>query len=183
MFPRSAYQPQFSSFDPAHPRRTMRTVPFSPMHSPAPFLPQVGFPQSFSQNAPQIFSQSLPQGFPQINTQGFPQTNSQGFSQHRGLPRSGPQNSGALQSILDRQRASNRINLRDMYIGDEGARVLASFLLENPSVNTLDLKGNNISASGFRQLFEALYSAPALRSLVLEWNNLGTDLAGLEGIY
>lgn len=39
-----------------------------------------------------------------------------------------------------------RVNLSDMYIGDEGARILANYLRNNRNLKCLELGGNNITA-------------------------------------
>ena len=40
-----------------------------------------------------------------------------------------------------------------MYIGDQGARILADILRNFPNVGIIDLKGNNIGPIGFLDLF------------------------------
>ncbi len=63
-----------------------------------------------------------------------------------------------------------RVNLSDMYIGDEGARILSNYLKNNRNLKCLELRGNNITAAGFKEIFAALRGAPYLKILSLEWN-------------
>lgn len=65
-------------------------------------------------------------------------------------------NANTLLPILHRQAQQNRITLNEMYIGDQGAYILADFLKEHPDVGLIDLKGNNIGPDGFVYLFEVL---------------------------
>jgi hypothetical protein len=46
-----------------------------------------------------------------------------------------------LRKTLEHQKPTNRINLNDSYIRDEGCKILSNFLMENPFIISLDLKG------------------------------------------
>lgn len=46
-----------------------------------------------------------------------------------------------LRKTLEAQKSSNRINLNDSYIRDEGCKILSNFLMENQFITSLDLKG------------------------------------------
>lgn len=46
-----------------------------------------------------------------------------------------------LRKTLESQKSSNRINLNDSYIRDEGCKILSNFLMENQFITSLDLKG------------------------------------------
>ncbi|KAL4476153.1 hypothetical protein ABPG74_009886 [Tetrahymena malaccensis] len=93
------------------------------------------------------------------------------------------QASGNLIQIIQKQAATNRITIPEMYIGDEGALQLAAFLKGQTSISMIDLKGNNIGPNGFIEIFNSLRQNFQLKSLNLEWNRLGTDIAGLESLY
>lgn len=80
--------------------------------------------------------------------------------------------------ILDDQRGSGFINLSDMYIGDEGAVILANFQRNCPTIKSLNLRGNKISPSGFVSIFGGLMDNQILSELSLEWNDMGKDSSG-----
>ena len=56
--------------------------------------------------------------------------------------------SNSLQSLLEQLKNAARINLSDMYIGDEGARLLCSYIKSNKALKCLELRGNNITSVG-----------------------------------
>lgn len=56
--------------------------------------------------------------------------------------------SNSLQSLLEQLKNAPKINLLDMYIADDGARLVASYIQRNKNLKQLILKGNNISAVG-----------------------------------
>lgn len=58
--------------------------------------------------------------------------------------------------ILQRQCPTGRVTLNDMYIGDQGARLVADTIKNYPNIGILDLKGNNIGPSGFIDIFQSL---------------------------
>ncbi|KAM3137602.1 hypothetical protein pb186bvf_010216 [Paramecium bursaria] len=87
--------------------------------------------------------------------------------------------------IIQRQAPTGRITLNEMYIGDQGARILADILRNFPNVGIIDLKGNNIGPIGFLDLFQSLKNNIALRQLSLQWNTicLNNNLQALELFY
>ena len=91
-----------------------------------------------------------------------------------------------LQGNLDRQIASNRLQLQEMQIGDEGAKFLADYLKRKGSnIEILDLRGNAISPVGFCPLFNALRECHNLKYLNCEWNSITKDnnLQALDALY
>lgn len=61
-----------------------------------------------------------------------------------------------------------------MYIGDEGVRLLCTYLRANKHLKALELKGNNIT--DFDELLQTLRGHPTLKILSLEWNQLGSSI-------
>lgn len=54
----------------------------------------------------------------------------------------------SLQALLEQLKQSSRINLSDMYIGDEGAKQLVQYIQNNKNLKFLELRGNNITSDG-----------------------------------
>ncbi|EAR96924.1 hypothetical protein TTHERM_00194160 (macronuclear) [Tetrahymena thermophila SB210] len=84
--------------------------------------------------------------------------------------------------MIEALKGQTRINLADQYIGNEGSRILANFLMQNQQVQVLELKGNNIGVDGLIDIIEALRSNDVIKILSLEWNNIGQDIRGLESL-
>ncbi|KAM3133019.1 hypothetical protein pb186bvf_014875 [Paramecium bursaria] len=88
--------------------------------------------------------------------------------------------SNSLQSLLEQLKNAARINLSDMYIGDEGARLLCSYIKSNKALKCLELRGNNITSVGFVEIFQAIRFTPLLKVLSIEWNQLGSDTQAMD---
>jgi len=88
-----------------------------------------------------------------------------------------------LQIRLDAQKGSTKLSIIDMFIGDEGAELLAKFLRENTQYEILEIRGNNISASGFTTICDALKSAKRIKTIAAEWNQIGSDPSGLAALH
>lgn len=87
-----------------------------------------------------------------------------------------------LRKTLEMQKQTNRININDNYIRDEGCKILANFLQSNPQIVSIDMKGNNITGRGLSDICEVLKLNKILKSLNLEWNSVGIDSIGLESL-
>jgi hypothetical protein len=71
-----------------------------------------------------------------------------------------------------------------MYIGDEGASILAGFLRQNTHIRTLLLDGNKITPSGFAAIFSSLSLNSSLTEISARFNSLGNgDTSGLAALY
>jgi len=49
-----------------------------------------------------------------------------------------------LVSLLEQSQGANRLNLRNKFIGDDGCKKVASFMVKNPSLEHLDLKSHDL---------------------------------------
>ncbi|CAK94313.1 unnamed protein product (macronuclear) [Paramecium tetraurelia] len=86
----------------------------------------------------------------------------------------------SLQTMLEQLKNAQRIDLSEMYIGDDGARLLSNYVKNNKNLKCLVLRGNNITAQGFLDIVTALRGCPLLKILSLEWNQIGSDGVGIE---
>jgi len=84
-----------------------------------------------------------------------------------------------LQTRLQAQRGSLKLNLADSFIGDEGCDLVARYLRDNPGTQVLELRGNNITAEGVVRLEAAFQSGCAVKRLSLEWNAIGNGTAAV----
>eukprot|EP01028_Stygiella_incarcerata_P014083 TRINITY_DN9028_c0_g1_i1.p1 TRINITY_DN9028_c0_g1~~TRINITY_DN9028_c0_g1_i1.p1 ORF type:complete len:1123 (+),score=261.89 TRINITY_DN9028_c0_g1_i1:112-3369(+) len=66
------------------------------------------------------------------------------------------------------------ISLADNFLGPEGAKVLASGILENTSLRYLQLKGNKIKDRGVKEIITAVH-ASKLKTLILDSNGIGNE--------
>jgi len=82
-----------------------------------------------------------------------------------------------LQTRLQAQRGSLKLNLADSFIGDEGCDLVARYLRDNPGTQVLELRGNNITADGVARLQAAFQSSCSVKRLSLEWNAIGNGTA------
>lgn len=84
--------------------------------------------------------------------------------------------------MLEQLKGAQRIDLSEMYVGDDGARLLSSYIQKNKNLKSLKITGNNISAQGFVEIVSALRNCPLIKVLSLEWNQMGSDAVGLESL-
>ena len=84
-----------------------------------------------------------------------------------------------LQTRLQAQRGSLKLNLSDSFIGDEGCDLVARYLRDNPGTQALELRGNNITGDGVIRLAPAFHSGCTIKRLSLEWNTIGNGTAAV----
>lgn len=72
-------------------------------------------------------------------------------------------------------RDKARVVLNDLFIGDQGAHELATFLADHGRVESLEVKSNNLTGAGFIEIFKALEKNPNLRQFIAQYNDLGAN--------
>lgn len=87
-----------------------------------------------------------------------------------------------LQTRLQAQKGSAKLNLADSFIGDEGCDLLSRHLRDNPGTTTLELRGNNLTPDGIRRLVPAFKGPCTIKNLSLEWNVLGNGTAAVADL-
>jgi hypothetical protein len=77
-----------------------------------------------------------------------------------------------------------KLSLANCFLGDEGARKVATALRRNQVVSELDISGNQIKSDGAVAIGEylAVCGGRGLRELCLEWNSLGLHDAGIRAL-
>jgi len=87
-----------------------------------------------------------------------------------------------LSSLLESLKDQPRLDLKEQFLGDDGAKILAQFLNKNKFVRAIDLSSNNIGPSGVQEIFNALASNEQIQSVSFEWNNIGASPQGLNAL-
>jgi len=87
-----------------------------------------------------------------------------------------------LQTRLQAQKGSAKLNLADSFIGDEGCDLLSRHLRDNPGTTTIELRGNNLTPEGIRRLVPAFKGPCTVKNLSLEWNVLGNGTAAVADL-
>lgn len=87
-----------------------------------------------------------------------------------------------LQTRLQAQKGSAKLNLADSFIGDEGCDLLSRHLRDNSGTTTLELRGNNLTPDGIRRLIPAFKGPCTIKNLSLEWNVVGNGTVAIADL-
>eukprot|EP00927_Polykrikos_kofoidii_P002165 TRINITY_DN10845_c0_g1_i1.p1 TRINITY_DN10845_c0_g1~~TRINITY_DN10845_c0_g1_i1.p1 ORF type:complete len:480 (+),score=82.40 TRINITY_DN10845_c0_g1_i1:941-2380(+) len=67
------------------------------------------------------------------------------------------------------------LDLQFCFLGEPGAALLATYLVNCKSLRVLIMKGNYVGTAGLGRLCEAFEKSPSLKLLNLAWNSVGDD--------
>ena len=99
----------------------------------------------------------------------------QGIIEFNYTDRLGSSDVEELLNILKDDHVFWSLNLRDAFIGDEGAKVLAEMLRTNTVLVELNLSGNYLHAEGIKNILESLMTNTTLTTLGLVHEDMGDE--------
>lgn len=75
-------------------------------------------------------------------------------------------------ALIIRKHAATQINLKNLGIGDQMAKIFAGCLEGLPMVKSVDISDNNLTDDGLAPLFKAMMSIPTLEEINLSYNDV-----------